>query len=114
MSERKYNIYEDGKGKVIVVSYYEGRCVRGIAKCSPADEYNAAIGVTLAQTRCDAKIAVLKKKKRIKELENADAVFHKAREEYLKKKQHVDNAIKECEEADNLVQRFLDDLSMNV
>ena len=42
------------------------------------------------------------------------SILHKAREEYLKKKQHVDNAIRECEEADNLVQRFLDDLSMNV
>ena len=59
MSERKYNIYEDGKGKVIVVSYYEGRCVRGIAKCSPADEYNSDSEVTIAQARCDSKIAAL-------------------------------------------------------
>ena len=60
----RYNIYEDGKGKVIVVSHYAGRSVKGIAKCSPHDTYDQAAGVELARARCDLKIAE-------KKLENA-------------------------------------------
>lgn len=43
--------------KVIVLSKYAGKDVRGIAKCSPNDEFDADIGSMLAKLRCDEKIA---------------------------------------------------------
>lgn len=42
---------------VICLSSYAKRAVRGIAKCSPADEFDLETGKKLAQLRCDTKIA---------------------------------------------------------
>lgn len=62
----RYKIFTDGKGKVIVVSHYAGKPVRGVAKCHKNDSYNEDVGITLATARCDAKIAA-KRVKRAKE-----------------------------------------------
>ena len=51
---------ENGEGNVQVVvanSTYGGRCVRGIAKCDPHDEYNKVVGMQLAAARCNLKVA---------------------------------------------------------
>ena len=44
--------------KVICVSSYAGKAVRGIAKCDPKDTFNLEDGKKLAQARCDYKIAM--------------------------------------------------------
>lgn len=43
--------------KVICVSSYGGKAVRGVAKCDPKDIFNLEDGKKLAQARCDYKIA---------------------------------------------------------
>ncbi len=43
--------------KVIALSTYAGRTVRGIAKCHPNDEFNEEYGKKLAAARCNQKIA---------------------------------------------------------
>lgn len=43
--------------KVICVSSYAGRKVRGVAICSPDDQFDPEIGMKLARARCDVKIA---------------------------------------------------------
>lgn len=43
--------------KVICVSSYAGKAVRGIAKCDPKDMFDLETGKKLAQMRCDYKIA---------------------------------------------------------
>lgn len=43
--------------KVICVSSYAGKAVRGIAKCDPKDTFDLETGKKLAQMRCDYKIA---------------------------------------------------------
>ena len=43
--------------KVICISTYAKKIVRGVAKCSPNDNFNIEIGKKLAQLRCDEKIA---------------------------------------------------------
>ena len=43
--------------KVICVSSYGGKAVRGVAKCDPRDIFNLEDGKKLAQARCDYKIA---------------------------------------------------------
>lgn len=43
--------------KVICVSSYAGKAVRGVAKCDPKDTFNLEDGKKLAQARCDYKIA---------------------------------------------------------
>ena len=53
----RYQTYTVGESKVIVVSRYAGKVVRGVAKCSPGDTYDKEKGEKLARLRCDAKIS---------------------------------------------------------
>ena len=48
---------EETPKKVIVLSKYAGKDVRGIAKCSPNDKFNVEVGRELATLRCDEKVA---------------------------------------------------------
>ena len=43
--------------KIIALSTYAGRTVRGIAKCHPNDTFNEEFGKALAAARCNEKIA---------------------------------------------------------
>lgn len=43
--------------KVIALSTYAGKTVRGVAKCHPNDEFNEEYGKQLAAARCNRKIA---------------------------------------------------------
>lgn len=49
--------YVTAGNKIICISHYAGKPVRGIAKCYPADEFDLEDGKKLAQVRCDYKIA---------------------------------------------------------
>lgn len=51
------------KNKVICVSSYAGKPIRGIAKCAPGDEFDIEIGKKLAQLRCDLKVAKAREKR---------------------------------------------------
>lgn len=43
--------------KVIAISTYAGRTVKGIAKCHPNDTFDVEFGKKLAAARCNEKIA---------------------------------------------------------
>ena len=43
--------------KVIALSTYAGRTVRGVAKCHPDDKFDEEFGKKLAAARCNQKIA---------------------------------------------------------
>jgi len=60
--------------KVIALSTYAGRTVRGIAKCHPNDTFDEEYGKKLAAARCNQKIAA----KRY-------ARAHKKYDEYVKR-----------------------------
>lgn len=67
-----YKTYVDEKNKtVIAVCRYAGRNVRAVAKCSPEDTFDIAIGTELAIARCEWKVAKLK-------LQNAGSCYMKA------------------------------------
>jgi hypothetical protein len=51
-----YQFYRTGN-KIIAVSTYAGKTVRGYAKCAPEDKDNEWYGKVLAAARCNAKIA---------------------------------------------------------
>ena len=53
----RYQTYLAGEKKIVVVSRYAGKVVRGVAKCSPGDTYDVEKGEKLARLRCDEKIA---------------------------------------------------------
>lgn len=52
----KYRYYQGGN-KVIAVSSFAGRTVRGVAKCSPNDDFDLEKGKKLAALRCNEKVA---------------------------------------------------------
>jgi len=43
--------------KVIALSTYAGRTVRGVAKCHPNDTFDVEFGKALAAARCNRKVA---------------------------------------------------------
>jgi hypothetical protein len=59
----KYKFYR-ADNKVIAVSSFAGKPVRGIAKCDPADNFSVENGEELAAARCNNKISA----KRVKYL----------------------------------------------
>ena len=52
--------------RVVAVSTYEGRTVRGVAKCDPRDEFNIEKGKMLAAARCNAKVAQKRAKRAVR------------------------------------------------
>jgi hypothetical protein len=47
--------------KVIAISTYAGKTVKGVAKCDPRDSFDEATGVKLADARLNAKVAKQRK-----------------------------------------------------
>lgn len=95
----KYRFYSDDNGKVIAVSTYAGRFVRGSAKCAPGDKFNPEIGKQLAAARCNEKIA--KKRHERAAAKYVEAVQQAtAAVDYAKKmKEYVANSYMEYNEA---------------
>lgn len=52
----KYRFYF-GKNKIVAISTFGGREVRGVAKCSPKDTFDIEKGKKLAAARCNMKVA---------------------------------------------------------
>lgn len=71
---------EENPTKVIVLTKYAGRPVRGIAKCSPNDTFNETLGRDLAQLRCDLKVAKLRMKRAMVKYAEAAKEWNRADE----------------------------------
>ena len=59
MSKREpnYKYYSDSVRKVIAVSTFAGKPVRGVAVCAEDDEFDLEFGKKLAKARCDVVVA---------------------------------------------------------
>lgn len=91
---------------VVCVSTFAGRCVRGVAKCSPHDEYDEEKGMKLARLRCDVKVAE-RRVNRAKTIENAtwDNLCD-ANEAYSEAASYYDNAVERLIEARKNLEDF--------
>ena len=65
--------------KIICLSTYGKKIVRGIAKCSPNDNFSLTIGERLAQYRCDVKIEEKRMNRASMKYKEALVNFEKAR-----------------------------------
>lgn len=74
------------KNKVIAVSTYAGKIIRGIAKCDPRDEFDLEKGKELAAARCGVKVAT-------KRLKNADRKYKEALEARTKAQHQVEKMV---------------------
>jgi hypothetical protein len=81
----KYNFYYLDNGTIICTTYYKGKLVRGIAKCSPDDTFDINVGRRLAYLRCKAKYMKVKCK-------HAENVFSSTLKVYLKAQKDLKKA----------------------
>ena len=54
----KYRFYDAGN-KIIAVSTYAGKQVRGVAICHPDDKFDIETGKKIAAARCNFRISVM-------------------------------------------------------
>ena len=98
----RYNTYT-ADNKIIVVSRYAGKTVRGVAKCDPQDMYNGVYGERLAKARCDKKVCE-KRKMRAAQLANEAAEKLIAAQARLEKMMaYLKDTTIDLEEAEKLV-----------
>lgn len=67
--------------KVIAITTFAGKDIRGVAKCAPNDTFDEEIGKELARRRCDVKVA----RKRVKRAESKMRSIQKAADELYNK-----------------------------
>lgn len=77
-----YKYYKAGN-KIICVSSYAGKMVRGVAKCHPGDTYDEEYGMRLAKARCDAKVTA-------KRYQNADNKWDEASKAVAEAERHLE------------------------
>lgn len=82
-----YSIYEN---KVVCVTKYAGKAIRGIAKCDERfDEFKSEVGRDLSKARCNVKLrkkmverSQMKVKNIEKELANLQRVYNNMKQRY--------------------------------
>lgn len=99
-----YQFFVVGK-KVICVSSYAGKPVRGVAKCAPDDEFDEDFGRRLAQTRCDFKVAQKRLHRAVSLLQEANKAERKARKRQAQMMAYVNDA---CADLDDLNEQLND------
>lgn len=108
----KYRFYTatkiDGQPyRVVAVSTYEGRIVRGVAKCDPRDAFDMELGKQLAAARCNQKIAAKRQRRADKELKKAVAAFDKAQAHMYKMNDYYEDARVASKNANSRVDTLL-------
>lgn len=105
----KYKFYF-GNGKVIAVSTYAGRIVKGVAKCDPSDNFDIEKGKQLAAARCNAKVAAKRVKRAQSELEKAVNEFSKINSKVSAMNDYFIDAIEAKTIAEAEVKNILDEM----
>lgn len=85
--------------KVVCVSTYAGKSVRGIAKCDPKDTFNLEGGKGLAQARVDYKIAEKRLKRALLKSAEATLTVEKARAYQARMRDYALESQQELEQA---------------
>lgn len=91
--------YYYGPNKVVAISSYGGKTVRGVAKCAPNDTFNPDTGAELARARCDVKVAEKRYKRSLQKFDEAADLFEAAQDYYDRMTNYADDAEFEYNEA---------------
>lgn len=102
----KVIVDEIGK-KVIAISRYKGKTVRGIAKCCDTDTFKVESGKALAVERCMQKIAEKIYKDKKEKLIKAQLDFDKARLQLRKAEKECDAAFTDTSREEDKVKSIL-------
>ena len=95
----KYKFFTTPDNKVIAVSTYAGKTVKGVAKTDPRDKFDEAFGKELAAARCAAKVAKKRRARAAKMMRKAQTQLSIAQRYVDRMKAYEADAAKEYEEA---------------
>lgn len=93
----KYYVSEN---KVVCISSFAKKPVRGLAKCDPKDTFNVDSGKKLARLRCDVKVSAKRKQRAIQKLEEARATLAEAEARVAKMQQYLVDSTAELAQAE--------------
>lgn len=96
--------------KVICVSSFAGRTIRGVAKCSPNDTFNKETGEKLAQARCDLKVAEARFKYAERMIDQASEMQRRADDEYYFACNYYDTADTKLADAYDTLDEILEEV----
>ena len=109
----KYRFYQNGN-KIIAVSTYGGKTVRGVAICHPEDNFNIELGKKLAAARCNEKVAIKRYARANTCLEKAIAESEKATEHMHKMADYRNDSFVAMNEASQAVDALIAQVRANI
>jgi len=105
----KYHYYIHGN-RVIAVSTYAGRTVRGVAVCAAGDNFDLEKGKRLAAARCNQKIAYKRVRRAMARVANAEEEREKAELHYNKMDEYYADAIEALDQATQTLEKLEHDI----
>lgn len=102
-----YHFYQAGN-KIICVSSYAGRKVRGVSICSNEDSFDPMVGMKLAQLRCDNKIAAKRYHRARTKLNEAEEALRKAQEHYDRMISYYEDSYSELADVEDELNDYLE------
>lgn len=105
----KYKYFVNGN-KIIAISTYAGKTVRGVATCHPEDNFDMETGKQLAAMRCDLKVREKRWKAANRKAEEKWVAFRKAEDESDEADIFLDESYNDWEKAKNDYQAFMNSL----
>lgn len=104
-----YDIFT-APNKVIAVSSYAGKTVRGVAKCAPNDDFDEDKGADLAMARCGLKIAEKREARAEKKYAEALRIYREAEAYKDKMEKYYNDAQEAVVDAENFLDAVLEDM----
>lgn len=93
-------IYNIAENKVVCVSHFAGKAVRGIAKCDPTcDTFDVESGKELSRARCDVKVSAKRVKRANQKVEEASNAYEYAKKRLEKMLEYANDANAELNNA---------------
>ena len=103
-----YNFHVDTEGKkVIAVTHYAGKTIKGIAKCSPEDTFDVEYGCALAVARAERKVAKAKVRNAVARYIEAAKAADEAQRRYDAMKQYYMDAVDQFDDAEATLEEFI-------
>lgn len=105
----KYKYFVNGN-KIIAISTYAGKTVRGVATCHPEDDFDIETGKKLAAMRCDLKVREKRWKAANRKAEEKWEAFRRAEDASDEADIFLDESYNDWEKAKHDYQIFMNSL----
>lgn len=104
-----YRFYK-ADNKIIALSSFAGKTIKGVAKCDPSDTFSVEFGEKLAAARCNKKVADKRVKYAMKKYLAAEAEFKKVQKHFKAMSDYLTDSSNRCKEAATEVDNLLNSI----